>query len=88
VDEAEGDSEEEENISEAEETAEEATGGVEQSQPKELETEGERVPDTGHDQPRCSGRQLRTSAAGEAMQGIQHISRLDQAREEVRASAV
>jgi transposase InsO family protein len=48
----------------------------------------ENTPDLRPEQPRRSGRQVRVSAAGAAMQGIQHTSRLDQVREEVRTSAM
>lgn len=62
--------------------------GVDQHEIAECEIEGENVPDSRPEQTWQSKWQAKPSAAGAAMWGIQHTSRMDQAQEEVHTSAM
>jgi hypothetical protein len=88
ADKAEDESEEEDNMAETEDLTEGAEGETVQSQAQELEIEGESAQDLEPEPPQCSSQQAQASAAGAALRGIPHISRLDQAWAEVRASAI
>lgn len=80
-------SEAEDERSEPEEEIEGFETGVDQNETEAPEIEGENAV-SRLEQLRRSRRQTRASAAGAAMRGIEHTSRMDQAREEVRASAM
>ena len=75
------------SVSEAEETVEDAESGTRQYQTEAPEIEGESTPDSTPQLPWRSNRWTQASAAGAAMRGLTHISRLDRVREEIRTSA-
>lgn len=80
-------SEAEDERSEPEEEIEGFETGVDQNETEAPEIEGENAV-SRLEQLRQSRRQTQASAAGAAMRGIEHTSRMDQAQEEVCASAM